>query len=115
MAYAPVLVIVPQGDLQRSLSFLIEAEGFAVAHYGTLAEAFGSSAAANAACAIVDDKVIGSGQEIRSHAAAFPRPMILLVERPGLLPVLPRCVTLTKPFLGPALVEAVWTAASAPA
>lgn len=114
MPAASVLVIAPEGDLQRSISFLIEAEGFSVALYSKLQEAFASPEAASAACAVIDGKAIGSAQDIRSHASTFSRPLILLVERPGLLPALPRCLILTKPFLGPALVEAVLTAAAAP-
>lgn len=115
MPAAPVLVIAPEDDLQRSVSFLIESEGFEVALYKNLPEALASPAAAHAACAVIDSKAISEPQELRAHMRLFPRPVILLVERPGRLPALPRCVTLTKPFLGPALVEAVLTAAAAPA
>jgi FixJ family two-component response regulator len=107
-------VIAPEDDLQRSVSFLIEAEGFEVALYKNLSEAMASPAAAHAACAIIDSKTISDLQELRAHVGLFQRPVILLVERPGRLPALPRCMTLTKPFLGPALVEAVWTASAAP-
>lgn len=108
MTAAPlVLVVAPDKDFRRSLEFALEAEGFAVDSYGSMAGAFASSRAEEAGCAVVDDTAIGKWPEVEEEFRHFGRPVVLLSDRIGTMPSLPFTTVLIKPFLGNPLIEAV--------
>jgi DNA-binding response OmpR family regulator len=102
-----VLVVAPDKDFRRSLEFALEAEGFAVDSYGSMAGAFASSRAEEAGCAVVDDTAIGKWPEVEKEFRHFGRPVVLLSDRIGTMPSLPFTTVLIKPFLGNPLIEAV--------
>ena len=102
-----VLVVAPDKDFRRSLEFALEAEGFTVDSYGSMAGAFASSRAEEAGCAVVDDTAIGKWPEVEKESRHFGRPVVLLSDRIGTMPRLPLTTVLSKPFLGNPLIEAV--------
>lgn len=102
---AHVLIVAPSGELRRSLQFVLEAEG----HQATSRDGFEDpdGLPEGADCTVLDHHAaVGHLQAatdfVQSHA-----PVILLSNTPG-HPLAPHCFrTVTKPFLGPFLSEAL--------
>ncbi|MEZ5782896.1 MAG: hypothetical protein R3D70_15020 [Rhizobiaceae bacterium] len=104
---ALVLVVAPDSAFRHSLEFALEAEGFRVSAYETIAKAASSKMFPCAACAVVDDKAV---VDLRDDVEALQntgKPLLLLTSESRKLPPLPMARILTKPYLGELLVDAV--------
>lgn len=110
IAAALVLVVAPDSDFRRSLEFALETEGFAVDLHARMGNAFASPRAHDAACAVVDDAAVEDWRIAGEEFRGFGKPVVLLVGRIRQAPDLSHIAaltTLTKPFLGSPLIEAV--------
>jgi DNA-binding response OmpR family regulator len=101
-----LLVIAPDGDLRRSLTFALEAEGYAVT---ALADADSAPVVGSAHynCTIIDQAALaGTEAAIRAFCAAA-KPVVLLSNTPvGWLPA-DGVSVVEKPMLGESLSQAV--------
>jgi len=101
-----VLVIAPDAQLRRSITFLLETEGYEVTAYDRVPAA-GVAPKPVRACAIVDEAVLAEGGDIWDRLGRISDTLVMLVSRrvvpPDAFPV--RLVE--KPLLGQSLVEAV--------
>jgi DNA-binding response OmpR family regulator len=110
-----VLVAAPGAALRRSIVFALEADGFTAEAHASLAAALALPAATASICLIVDENAL-DGQSNR--AATLKRlgiPVILLVDRIRKIPRVAGMKVLTKPLLGPSLLETVRALAGDPA
>ncbi|WP_152536094.1 hypothetical protein [Mesorhizobium loti] len=102
-----VLVVAPNPGLRKSLEFALEAEGYGVDSQADLARAIASPINPEIRCAVVDEDAVRDRTKGWNDLARFPRPVILLVDRPWPSPEPDGVVILVKPLLGNALIEAV--------
>lgn len=102
-----VLVVATNPGFRKSLEFALEAEGYVVDSQAQLARAIASPLNPATRCAIVDEDAVRNWTDGWSDLASFPRPVILLVDRPWPSPDPDGVMILVKPLLGNALIEAV--------
>ena len=102
-----VLVVVPDGELRRSIEFAFEAEGFAIERYATLPEAVKASARAEVVCLVVDENAIAPRNGTNPPIARTGKPVILLVDKLRGIADADGLKVLTKPLLGRLLVDTV--------
>lgn len=107
---ARVLVAAPDEAFRRSLTFALESAGFTVNPHAQAAEAFASSQARYAACAVIDDDAVSDWTLAFRQFDRFGRPVILLVGFLQKAPLPAPARFIMKPFLGEPLVEAVHNA-----
>lgn len=100
-----VSVVAGDRAVRRSLEFTLEAEGFEVEPYATVASA-GASASGQVRCVVVDDDVLrdGVGVELLSRINV---PVILLADPLHALAGIEVARVLIKPYVGLALIESV--------
>ncbi len=103
-----IIVVAPDPGFRHSIAFALASEGFAVTSDASMAQAFDSSAAHDAACAVVDDAAIVDWKRAHVQFARFGRPVVVLgsIFSPP-PPRSARVRPLAKPFLGEPLIEAV--------
>ena len=110
-----VLIAAPGSELRRSIAFALEADGFTAEAHASLAAAMALPAATTSICLIVDENALdGQG----NRAATLKRlgiPVILLADRIRKIPRVAGMKVLTKPLLGPTLVDTVRALAGDPA
>lgn len=107
-----VVVVVPDPELRRSIEFALEAEGFGIEAHDRLGAALASPCIDDAACAVIDEAVIGArkGKETPG-LERITQPVVLLVDQLRAVPQAPAGIrVLTKPLLGRMLVETVLAA-----
>lgn len=102
-----VLVVVPDGELRRSIEFAFEAEGFAIERCATLLEAAGASARAEVVCLVVDENAIVPVMGASPAIQPATKPVILLVDKLRGIAAVDGLKILTKPLLGHLLVDTV--------
>jgi hypothetical protein len=85
----------------------LESDGYKVDAYSYAVDAFASTSADEAVCAVVDDNAIDEWSKAHDQFHRFARPVILLVSLFRTAPELPHIRPLMKPFLGEPLLEAV--------
>lgn len=105
---AHILIVAPSEDLLRSLQFVLEAEGHRVTARDGLLDPLGIPDDVDSV--VLDHHAvqgpIASVEALLRHHA----PVILLSNSPD-HPLADRCFrTVTKPFLGPFLSQALWHA-----
>lgn len=108
-----VVVVAPDKDFRRSLEFALEAEGFAVDAHASISNAFASLRARQAGCVVVDDAAIEDWGLVEGQFRRLARPVILLASKAPPLVDQAFTATLTKPFLGTPLIDAVREVTSA--
>jgi FixJ family two-component response regulator len=102
-----VLVVVPDNDLRRSLSYLLEAEGLSVLAYERLDQAIGGPASDTFHCAVVDEDAI-EGHDLGWLALSeIAVPIVILWNRLRSVPENIVAAVLDKPLLGQRVVDAV--------
>ncbi|MBN9316732.1 MAG: hypothetical protein J0I99_13405 [Devosia sp.] len=100
-----LLVVAPSSSLRNSLRFALEAEGYTVTAVTSVDDL--DEPAASFDCAVVDHHGLTSfTSESRRFLKEF-EPVVLLANTPAHPMAGYTFRTLTKPFLGPALSEAV--------
>jgi CheY-like chemotaxis protein len=107
LAQGRILVIAPNSDLRRSLSFALEAEGYVVTAHATIP---GSDASRGYDCVVLDHKAAtGDRQAVLAFCKASP-PVLLLAG--AALPWLAGAVfaVIRTPLSGDALGQAVGAA-----
>ena len=102
-----VLVVAPDPGFRRSIEFALEAEGYGVDSRAQLSDGTTSPAASLVCCAVIDEDATEGGADAWKFLWHFPKPIVLLVDRPWSLPEPDGMKVLVKPLLGNALVEAV--------
>ena len=102
-----VLVVAPDPGFRRSIEFALEAEGYGVESRAKLSSATTSPAASLACCAVIDENGTEDVADAWKFLWHFPKPIVLLVDKPWSLPEPDGMKVLVKPLLGDALVEAV--------
>lgn len=102
-----VLVVAPDPGFRRSIEFALEAEGYGVDSRARLSDGTTSPAASLVCCAVIDEDATEGGADAWKFLWRFPKPIVLLVDRPWSLPEPDGMKVLVKPLLGNALVEAV--------
>lgn len=101
-----LLIIAPDDDLRRSLTFALEAEGYAVT---ALAEA-GSDVAVGTghyACTIVDQAALAATESAARAFCAAAQPVVLLANSPVSWLPWEGVRVVEKPMLGESLSQAV--------
>jgi len=100
-----LLVVAPSSSLRNSLRFALEAEGYNVTAVPSVEDL--DEPAASFDCAVVDHHGLKMvAPESRSFLQQF-EPVVLLANTPAHPMANFTFQTLTKPFLGPALSDAV--------
>jgi hypothetical protein len=102
-----VLVVAPDPGFRRSIEFALEAEGYGVDSRARLSDGTTSPAASLVCCAVIDEDGTEDGADAWKFLWHFPKPIVLLVDKPWSLPEPDGMKVLVKPLLGNALVEAV--------
>lgn len=102
-----MLVIVPDAQLRRSVAFLLEAEGYAVHAFASLADA---DRRAPVACAIVDEAAVTGGAPFWTGLAALALSSVILSSKGQPQPQQRGMRLVEKPLLGQRLVDAVQAA-----
>jgi len=102
-----VLVAAPGAELRRSIVFAIEADGYVAEAHATLAAALASPGASGSLCLIVDENALDGPSHRAATLKRLGIPVILLVDRIRKIPRVAGMKVLTKPFLGPSLLETV--------
>lgn len=105
-----ILIAAPDEGLRRSLEFALESDGFTAEAHSHASDAFASSSARHAACAVIDERAVDDWKLAAEQVRQFARPVILLASYFRTVPRLPRVSLVTKPFLGEPLIDAVRTA-----
>ena len=109
---AHVLIIAPNGELRRSLQFVLEAEGFVATTRDGFDDPLGFPDDAD--CVVLDHHAAQAHLPAATDFVQRHAPVILLSNTPA-HPLAPHCFrTVTKPFLGPFLLQALWHAIRAP-
>lgn len=102
---AHILIVAPSGELRRSLQFVLEAEGHQATSRDGFEDPHGLPAAAD--CTVLDHHAVAGHLQDAIDYAHRHAPVILLSNTPG-HPLAEHCFrTVTKPFLGPFLSEAL--------
>ena len=101
---AHVLIVAPSGELRRSLQFVLEAEG----HLATTRDGFEDPLGLpDADCTVLDHHAANGHLEAATDFVQHHGPVILLSNAPA-HPLAAHCFrTVTKPFLGPFLSQAL--------
>jgi CheY-like chemotaxis protein len=105
---AHVLIVAPNGELSRSLQFVLEAEG----HLATTRDGFEDPRGfpEDADCTVIDHHAAHGNLQAALDFVQRHEPVILLSNAPD-HPLAAHCFrTVTKPFLGPFLLQALWHA-----
>ena len=102
-----VLIVASDQAMRRSLTFALEAEGYAVDAEPRLDAESYPLEPENGVCVIVDQDALANQRNPTAELAKLKRPVILLVERLGRPPVLPGLRIVEKPPLGRDLLDAV--------
>lgn len=102
-----VLVVAPDAGFRRSIEFALEAEGYGVDSRAQLFTAKASPLAPLVCCAVIDEDAIDDSANAWKFLWRFPKPIVLLVDKPWSLPEPDGVIILVKPLLGNALVETV--------
>lgn len=112
-----VLVVVPNGELRRSIEFALDAEGIAFSAHADLGAALAAADAPRVACLVIDEDAIairnGNGAGRGLDDVAWP--VVLLVDRLRTVPQVPGIRVLNKPLLGRLLIDTVSGSMAAPA
>lgn len=100
-----VLVIAPDGQLRRSIAFLLEAEGYRISSHATVPMQAGYPAAGR--CAVIDEDALTDGEGLWPRLQRLASSFVMLSS--GLLVPRPHFLmhSVEKPLLGQSLVEAV--------
>jgi DNA-binding NtrC family response regulator len=99
-----LLLIAPDSDLRRSLEFALRAEGHDVSWRASLGARDLSS---RFDCTVLDHHAIGTNMQEGTAFCRVFAPVILLANT-GDHPLAPAAfMTVLKPLLGPALIEAI--------
>lgn len=109
-----LLVIAPDSDLRRSLTFALEAEGYAVTALADVdsAQLVGST---HYDCTIVDQAALAGTEAAMRAFCAAAKPVVMLSNTPvGWLPA-DGVTVVEKPTLGESLSQAVQGALAHPA
>lgn len=106
-AQGTILIVASDQAMRRSLTFALQAEGYAVDAKPQLDAESCSLKLDGKACAIVDLDALGDQRNPTAELAQLNRPVILLVERMRRPPVLPGLRIVEKPPLGRDLLDAV--------
>jgi FixJ family two-component response regulator len=104
-----LLIIASDVALRRSLTFLLEAEGYAVQAHASIDQAARSSPA-NQRCAVIDDEAIADDGIDWAKLGTLADVVVLLLSRVRELPAGQVVHPVEKPFLGDNLVRAVRSA-----
>ena len=99
-----VLVVASDQAMLRSLTFALEAEGYAVEARSNFL--VGALPCAERVCAVVDEAALADPCD-PAELSGLHLPVILLVERKSAMPVLPGLRLVEKPPLGRDLLDAV--------
>lgn len=102
-----VLVVIPDGELRRSVEFAFDAEGFAIEECADLAAAIVASRHDDVVCVIVDEDAIATAKGAAGVLPEGLKPFVLLVDRLRATPDAEHLKVLTKPLLGRLLVDTV--------
>jgi hypothetical protein len=102
-----VLVAAPGAELRRSIVFALEADGYTAESHDSLAAALAQPIASGALCAIVDENALDGHSPRAATLKRIGIPVILLVDRIRKIPRVGGMKVLTKPLLGPSLLETV--------
>jgi hypothetical protein len=102
-----VLVVAPDSGFRRSIEFALGAEGYGIDSQAQLSTAITSPMAPLVCCAIIDEDAIKNWTDAWQSLKRFPKPIVLLVDRPWPPPEPDDVKILVKPLLGSALVETV--------
>ncbi|RUV73226.1 MAG: hypothetical protein EOR30_17695 [Mesorhizobium sp.] len=103
-----VIVIAFDDALRRSIAFLLEAEGFEVSSHQTLHQAL-ETAKSRRRCAIIDEDVLSSGQEVWNKLRMLADCVVVLLSKGAEFPPEVPVHYVEKPLLGRNLVQAVET------
>lgn len=104
-----VLVIAPDAELRRSITFLLEAEGIDVTSRATIPPVIRISRPRRL-CAIVDEEATQIGQDVWGRLHRLAGCVVVLLSRTLDPPSHILIQTVEKPLLGQDLVRAVRTA-----
>lgn len=108
MQAAPtVLVVIPDGELRRSIEFAFDAEGFASEEHGDLRSAIAAAIRPDVVCVVVDENAMAGSDGVKALRGGAGKPFILLVDKLRAAPDTDRVKVLTKPLLGRLLVDTV--------
>lgn len=102
-----VLVAAPDGAFRRSLQFALESAGFVTDGSPRATGAFGSEAAGQSVCAVIDDRAIDDWRRASEEFSRFGKPVVVVADRVDGRVALPNVTIVIKPFLGEPLIEAV--------
>jgi CheY-like chemotaxis protein len=99
-----ILVVAPDDDLRRSLTFALEAYGYAV----TTEQAWPENAAADAFdCIVVDEHVLSKSAALSAGPLHGRRPVLLLAYSEGALANAAVTGVIAMPLKGEAVPQAV--------
>lgn len=104
-----ILVVGPDNELQRSVKFALEAEGFGVLTAPRLPYESDCAGLPAIACAVVDDGGLTSADRTRAQRTHARWPVVLLIDGFS-TPAMAAEHILVKPLLGRSLVNAVLAA-----
>lgn len=107
MAGPIVLVAAPNEAFRRSVVFVLASEQLETDAHRYAANAFASTQAEYAVCAVIDDEAVENWEDALAQFERFARPVILLVSLLGKAPDAPLLRQLVKPFLGEPLINTV--------
>lgn len=110
-----VLVVVPNGELRRSIEFALDAEGIAFSAHADLGAALAAAEAPRAACLVIDEDAIAARNGVGRGLDGIAWPVVLLVDRLRTLPQVPGIRVLNKPLLGRLLIDTVSGSMGGPA
>lgn len=103
-----VLIVAADESMRRSLAFMLEAEGYAVAAMPRFdVEPYPPAPDGRACVAVIDQDALAGRKNPSAELARLNRPVILLVERMWPSPSLPELRIIEKPPLGRDLLDAV--------
>jgi FixJ family two-component response regulator len=107
-----VLVVAPDTQLRRSITFLLEAEGYEVTAYDRV-PASDMAPKPRRSCAIVDEAALADGEDIWDRLGRIAETLVMLVSSGVMPPTTFLVRPVEKPLLGQSLVEAVGKAIDA--
>jgi FixJ family two-component response regulator len=102
-SHQSVLVVASNDTLRRSLTFVLEAEGYAVASHSHVP----AQAEPRSQCIVVDEDSLDRAKDVWDRLARLADAIVVLLSRTRELPAHIRVHAVEKPLLGKDLVEAV--------
>jgi FixJ family two-component response regulator len=104
-----LLIIASDVALRRSLTFLLEAEGYVVQAHASIDQAARSSPASRR-CVVIDDEAIADDGIDWATLGELADAVVLLISRDREMPAGQIVLPVEKPYLGDNLVRAVRSA-----